>query len=86
MVGIRESIWFRLRWLWILLGVALAVGIATVLTRARDATGAAWCRAEYSGATTAADTVMVDASVPPFLSRDTPPRLACGILRRMGRL
>jgi hypothetical protein len=86
MVGIRESISFRLRWLWILLGVALAVGIASVLTRAREATGVAWCRAGYSRATTAADTAVIDASVPPFMSRDAPPRVACGVLKSMGRL
>jgi len=86
MARLRESIWFRLRWLWILLGVALAVSIASVLTRSREASSVAWCRAGYSRATTAADTVMVDASVPPFISRDAPPRVACGVLRGMERL
>lgn len=86
MVEIRRSIRFRLRWFWILLGVVVAVGIGLVLTRTRGATGVAWCRTEYSRATTAADTALVDASIPPFHSPDAPSRVACGVLRSVGQL
>ncbi len=86
MVEMRESLWYRLRWTWVLLGVALAVGIAKLMTRAGDATGAAWCRAAYAEATMAADSAMVDSQVPVFQRRDASPRVQCGVLRTRGDL
>jgi drug/metabolite transporter (DMT)-like permease len=86
MVEIRESLWYRLRWIWILLGVALAVIIAAFMTGAGDATGAAWCRAGYEQATTAADSALIDSQVPVFQSRNASPRVRCGVLRSTGNL
>ncbi len=86
MTDIRESIWHRFRWLWILLGAIVAVGISMLLTRAGETSELAWCRTEYTRARTAADTATVDASIAPFHSAAAPARVACGVLRITGRL
>ncbi|HRP08694.1 MAG TPA: hypothetical protein PLL69_09410 [Gemmatimonadales bacterium] len=86
MVETSESIWYRYRWLWIPLAVLLTVWIALTLTRTNAAVEAAWCRSEYAKATISADTARVDASIPPFVSSNSAPRVACGVLRGMGKL
>lgn len=83
---LRESPFYRLRWMWVAIGLAVGVAIALLLSRAGDANVAAWCRAEYSRAATAADSMTVDAMVPARERPDGSPRLACGVVRRTGGL
>ena len=86
MVVLREPLSSRLRWFWVVLAALLAIGGALFVTRSGDATAAAYCRAEYARAGTAADSALVDAQLPAFQRRDATARLTCGALRRSHRL
>lgn len=86
MVELRESFLHRMRWYVLVSLGLLAIFAAFVLFGGRgDLVGAAWCRAQYAQAGSAADTTGVDAMTPPFEGRTSAPRVACGVLRETGR-
>jgi collagenase-like PrtC family protease len=73
-----------------LLALALVgVVVLKVVARVKDSEDAAACHSLYAQARTAADTALVDRSVPPRArGRDElgAPLALCGVLRRAGRV